>query len=605
MKKIKQEQKKAEKSIDLWNRFIIISIIVFVFLRFFADGLTYPGYNFIWNIYFFILTIIHLFYKKTETEIDKTGILLLLYFISSVFSTGLSPVKGTGVSFNAQILAYWCMFLLIKENFKTDNTKKALLFTIILSGLFVCVYGLYQYFFGLQETRQFIYSRPELLEMLPSTFLDRISSNRVFSTFVYPNVFASFLLFLIPLSFFYTISKEKLPIKITSGIVLILALWNMFLTGSSGGLYILLMILQIMLLFLLFDTKKLKVILPIIILLEIGFVFGCYRAEKLPKMSSFADRVQYWNSAAAVFKEHPLLGVGAENYKYHYTKHKLPETMEAKHPHSILFAALAETGVVGTFFLFAFLVITAVNLFKKARVSPEAAGISFSFLAFLLHNFIDFNFINPSVALLFFITGGLAVADRGKRDIVSRLSLTKYRNFLIILILILTGIGYIRYSFSLKALYKSNRERDINNRRYDIERAEKLYPQNFEIYEKKGDAFNFLFKIKKEASYQRQAEVLYQQAVSLNPFYTASYRKLALLYEDLGDYEAAEKMYLNFLKLYPNKKQYNIEAAVFYKKRGDEANFNYYYEKSKNLFPVTTEEQKITQDYEKWIESQR
>ncbi|MCM8760396.1 MAG: O-antigen ligase family protein [Candidatus Omnitrophica bacterium] len=603
MKKNIKEQKKEK--IDPWQKLVIVSICAFVFLRFFVDGMSYPGYNFVWNIYFFLLTISHILIKKFKIELDKTSTFLLLYFIISTISTGISPIKGTGIGFNANILAYWCIFFLIKEAFKTQIAQKILLFTVVISGLFVCLYGLDQYFAGLKQTQEFIYSQPELLKTLPPSFLDRITSKRVFATFVYPNIFASFLLFLIPVSFFITISKEKLLIRVISTITLFFAIWNMFLTGSRGGIYVLLFILQIMLLFLIFDRRRLKIILPVIILVEIAIVYGGYITDKLPKISSFVDRLRYWNSAIAVFKEHPVVGVGTENYRYYYTKYKLPETMEAKHPHSILFASLSETGLTGTFFLFAFLITIAVTLFRRVRVSSLEAGLAFSFLSFLLHNFIDFDFINPGVAILFFITCSIAIAgQKNTRDINYR-SLTRWCNFLIISMLILTGLNYIRYSLSQRAIGISEREREINRKLYYIERAEILYPLNFEIYEKKGDIFYTLSTLKEEYAYREQAKILYQEAIVLNPVLISSYRKLAFLYEISGDNKLAERMHLKLLEIYPNKKQYNIEVAIFYKKLGDNVKFHHYYEKSKKLIAITLEENMIIQEYEKWIESQK
>ncbi|MCX8082445.1 MAG: O-antigen ligase family protein [bacterium] len=603
MKKRNREKEQKEKRVSPYNGFIIISICIFVFFRFFVDGLSYPVYNFIWNIYFFLLTITHILIKNFKIELDKTSILLLLYFTISSISTGISPIKGTGVGFNAQILAYWCIFFLVKEVFKTVDEKKILLFTIIISGFLICIYGIDQYFFGLKQTKEFIYSRPELLKTLPPTFLERIQSNRVFATFIYPNIFASFLLFLIPLSFFLSISRERIILRVIAMATLILSLWNIFLTGSSGGIYILLFVLQIITIFLIFDTRRLRIILPALIIFEMLFMYGGYTAGKLPKMSSFVDRVNYWKAATTVFKEHPLVGVGPENYKYYYLKYKTPGAMEAKHPHSIFFASLAETGIVGTFFLFAFFITIGINLFTNAKVSMLEAGVSFSFLSFLLHNFIDFNFINPAVAVLFFIGGGLASTNPKENKFNRYRSLTDGVNFLIILLLIFTTIEYTRFSLSQREMALSEEESDINTKLYYIEKAGKLYGNNFEIYEKKGDIFYTIFTFKKELIYKQQAEILYLQAINLNPLLISCYRKLAFLYEATGDYKDAERMYLKVLKLYPDKKQYNIEMALFYKKTGDEDRFRYYYEKSKGLNAVSVEEGMVIEGYEKWIES--
>lgn len=601
----KLQRRKIEKKVSYWDSFIIISICVFTFLRFFVDGLSYQGYNFVWNIYFFLLTIVHILIKKGNVHPGKEGLLLFLFFISSIISTGISPIKGTGIIFNTQILSYWCIFLLIKETFKGEEEKKILFFTLIISGLFICIYGLDQYFFGLEETRRFIYSRPELLKTLPPTFIDRITSNRVFATFVYPNIFASFLLFLIPISFFYSFSIKSPVLKGISILTLLLALWNMFLTNSSGGMYLLLFTLQIMLFFLIFDKKRLKIILPVVILLEFAIFYGGYKTGKLPKTMALADRVNYWKAATEVFKINPVFGVGSENYRYYYTKYKVPEAMEAKHPHSILFASLAETGISGTFFLFAFLIVIFSALIRNPENSEIKNGLLFSFLGFFLHNLIDFDFINPSVAVLFFLVGGVAVAETQNSHYMKNKPLTRMCNFLIILIIGLTVLTYTRYSLSQRTMLYAEREKNLKSALYYIERAEKLYPSNFEIYEKKGDIFYTLFNIKGDTFYKEEVENSYKQAISLNPLLISAYRKIAFLYQISGDYEKAEDSFLKLLQLYPAKKQYNMEVAMFYKKIGDEKKFQYYYNRSKGLFAVTREEGVIIQEYEKWIESQK
>ncbi len=618
------------KDIKVWRGFIIITISVFLFLRFFVDGMSYPEFNFFWNILFFTLAIGQLL-RDLKSTYSKEEILLLLFFLFSVISTGTSPIKGTGMVFNAQILAYWCILLLISRNFRLKDTK-IVFYIILICGLFITLYGIYQHFWGLEQTRQLVYSQPELLKSLPPTFLQRMESNRVFATFVYPNIFASFLLFLLPLSFFPIISRNSLPVRILCFTVFSLSFYNLLLTGSLGGIFIFLFVAQIMLLFLLIDNlpesstttastqnarfmtiektrdqtmvklKRFRCILFFLILFEVFLVSAGYFAGKLPKMTSFEDRISYWKSSICILFENPIMGIGTENYRFHYTRFKQPGGMEAKHPHSILFATLSENGLTGTFFLLSFLIIVSKALFKAAGSSLFFTGIAFSFLAFFLHNFIDFNFINPSVAILFFVSAGLTGVI--KKDKVS-LPLTRWLSYLIIIVVCFTATGYTRYFFSEKNLLKTQGVKDIGGVIYYLERAERLYPDNFDIYNKKGDIFYKLFTETKEPVYKESAENYYLYALSLNPRLSAVYRKLAFLYEYSGKNKSAERMYLNLLDNYPNKKQYNIETAVFYKKTGDEKKFLHYYEIGEKLPAVDAEESNIVQYYEKWIKSQK
>jgi hypothetical protein len=593
------------KGRNIWNILVITSISIFLFLRFFVDGMSYPEFNFFWNILFFTLLIVQLLRDRLKNSYSKEDVLLLLFFLFSAISSGISPIRGTGIVFNAQLLVYWCLFFLIARNFRLNDTE-IIFYIILISGLCIILYGVYQYFWGLEQTRQFVYSQPAILKNLPPTFLQKIESNRIFATFVYPNVFASFLLFLLPLSFFPILFRDKLPVRILCFVILSLSFYNLLLTGSFGGILIFLFIAQIILLFLLFgNTKKFRLILSVVIFFEILLFSGGYFIGKLPKISSFTDRLRYWRASVSVFYESPILGVGTENYRYLYTKFKPPGGMEAKHPHSMFFATLAETGIAGTFFLFTFLMTVSIKLFKASRLSPFFMGLGFSFFAFFLHNLIDFSFINPSAAVLFFISGGLVAAVDKKEKMDYFHPLTKWFSCLILITVVFTGIGYTRCFLADRSLLQAQKERDVNNSLYYLGRAKRLCPDNFEIYNTEGDIFYKLFFLTNKPVYKKSAENSYLYVLSLNPRLSSVYRKMALFYEKTGVNESAERMYLNLLNTYPNKKQYNLEIALFYKKIGNEEAYRHYYVISKGLPAVTIEESIITEGYEKWIKSQK
>ncbi|MBN1445964.1 MAG: O-antigen ligase family protein [Candidatus Omnitrophica bacterium] len=608
-KKNRPVSREEKERFDIRQGLVIISISVFIFLRFFVNGMgneiASPLFNYFWNTYFFILVIIQLVSERCKTVFSREEAFLLLFFLFSAVSSGISPIRSSGMVFNAQTLAYWCIFILIARNF-TKSSSRILFYTIIISGLLILLYGLHQHFWGLDQTREFIYSNPERLKSLPRPYLDRIGSDRIFATFVSPNVYASFLLFLIPLSLFPLSSGEKTPAKILCAAVLFLSLWNLVLTGSFAGIIILAFTAQIMLLHMLVkNTVKFRALLSFLMLFEILIFTAMYSSGKLPKMISFSDRVGYWKSSVQIFRERPVMGAGPGNYRYYYTEFKSPESLEAKHPHSILFASLAENGITGTFFLFAFLIAAAEALFRKSREHVFYVALAFSFLAFLLHNFVDFNFVDPAVAVLLFIPAGIAAAGV-KREIPARFaSLTKTLNCLIISAVVFTAAGYARYTLSERNLYGAWRERNINSKLYYIEQAKKFYPDNFQVYSTEGDIFANILTLRADSEYRKSAENSYRYAVLLNPRLAPAYRKLAFLYAESGKYLQAEKMFLELLKLYPDKKQYNMEAAMFYKKTGNEEKFRHYYELGEKLNAASQEEADIAEGYKKWIESQK
>jgi len=601
-KKIVPERK---KEIDFWRFFVLISVSVFLFLRFFADGLSYPGFNFFWNVYFFLLVVIQLARERLKKKFFKEEFVIFLFFLFSVISSGLSPVKGAGIMYNSQILAYICFFSLIIHNLKPSGVK-VLYYALLGSALCITLYGLHQYFWGLESTRQLVHSNPDLLRNLPPTFLSRLESKRIFATFVYPNIYASFLLFIIPVSFFMFVSDEKKIIRFSSLAVLILAFYNLLLMGSLGGILICLFSALLMLLFVLIkDRKKLGIVVLCLVFLQIAAIFAVYGAGRLPKISSLEDRIGYWQAAVRIFRESPFLGAGPGNYMHNYTRFKRPESMEAKHAHSIFFETLAETGIMGTLLLFSFLVMLLLLFFKREKSPPLLSGAGFAFLAFFLHNMMDFNFINPAVAILFFLAGATAVVLRSGEPVAVDSRLTKCLNCLIIVTVLLVASNYARYTVAEKNILLSQESKSSVSRLFYIDRAIKVFHENFEVHEKKGDLYFNEGMMQKDRMHYERAVNNYLRALALNPYSSRVYRKMAFLCQEKGDMACAERMHLKVLEIYPSKKQYNLEAAIFFMKQGKGEKAEYYYEKSKLLTAATIEEAHLDAAYIKWIESQK
>jgi len=174
-----------------------------------------------------------------------------------------------------------------------------------------------------------------------------------------------------------------------------------------------------------------------------------------------------------------------------------------------------------------------------------------------------------------------------------------------IIMVLLTALNYARYICAEKNLLQSDKEKFLYSRLLYIERAEKLFSENFQVYEKKGDVYLNEAIRSQNKEYYKRAKNFYLSSLALNPYSSKIYRKMAFICEEIGDMCQAEKMYLKVIENYPAKKQYYLEAAVFYKRQGNKKMFEYYYEKSRYLSAATKEEEYINDAYTKWIESQK
>jgi O-antigen ligase/tetratricopeptide (TPR) repeat protein len=96
------------------------------------------------------------------------------------------------------------------------------------------------------------------------------------------------------------------------------------------------------------------------------------RHNSLPE-KSLTFRWYYWTGAARMIAQHPLAGVGWDNFGRHYTSVRLPEAPEeVKDPHNFIVRALAELGIVGGLLVLAWLVRLWWDLTQKP-LPPDAA----------------------------------------------------------------------------------------------------------------------------------------------------------------------------------------------------------------------------------------
>lgn len=125
-------------------------------------------------------------------------------------------------------------------------------------------------------------------------------------------------------------------------------------------------------------------------------------------------RVKLWEASLQMVRDHPLLGVGLDNFLYRYQQgYILPEaTIEPNlsHPHNWLlhfWLSLGLLGVTSALWLLWLFFSTTHRLLRRA-IRPEtralAAGATGSMIDFLVHGAVDNSYFLPDMALMFWIT---------------------------------------------------------------------------------------------------------------------------------------------------------------------------------------------------------
>ncbi len=480
---------------------------------------------------FLIISFHALLRSSVHFRITKITLMLILFIGACAFSisTSVNP-HASKVNFFllcGSVTGYLAAKYLIEM--KNKDLLLPIIVAIVSAAIFVSVNGIYQYYYGLDEMREMInidriresamlykYDNPQNYALY-----QRIVSNRIFSTFVYPNSLAGYLCMLLPfiLQMAYHYRKSFLRIYawicIVSSVVLFLWFYiqslfffipiaigcivlfplaivaALILTASKGG--IIACILTLIVYFILFckDKFSMRKRTVAIILLSLLALFVLIERTLLPsKMKSLTARIDYWKSSVEMIKDKPLFGYGLGTFGIVYPKYRITNAEETQFAHNTYLQIWVETGLVG-FISYTAIWLLAIGAFIKKTFKnglsfPQtAAGLAI--LAFAMHNIVDFDFSIPALSFMAFYFVGLS--DTYNTDKTFNLSLHKNKLIILLVCALFTIIthkfitGYLdaqAYYDAARCVYKETR--DANNALLLLDKALKKNNDNAKIH---------------------------------------------------------------------------------------------------------------------------
>ena len=367
-----------------------------------------------------VVWLVSLILKKRLAEITKKQlakpilIFILIAFLSLLFNYNNLDAAEFLVSFLylLRFVAYTGIYFII-SGFDI-GFKRKILALMIFSGTLIVLGGFVQYFFYPNLRNLYYLGWDEHLYRLFGSFLD-------------PNFAASiislFLIFLLSL-LFSGYSKSK-KIKIFLIVLSVLSFISLLLTYSRSG-YLMFFVSAVSLL-LMYGKKKYVVVLLLVSIIGIVLLPKNLGGEgvKLLRTSSLISRSEYLGNAVTIFRDHPMLGVGFNAYRYAQHRYGFIDESNLRTSHagagtdnSFLFV-LATTGLVG-FVSYLFLWF---KILKKSsdtlRVSAQQVSAQNNFqktiasvtIASTVGIFVNAFFINslfyPSIMLWMWILVGL------------------------------------------------------------------------------------------------------------------------------------------------------------------------------------------------------
>ncbi|MCX6354074.1 MAG: O-antigen ligase family protein [Candidatus Aureabacteria bacterium] len=390
---------------------------------------------------------------------------MLLYFLVLLSQSALRGHRWQGMDFLFQSAGCTAAYFLAKRLSVARRARIIISTALIAGAVIVSLYGLYQAFWGLGETRVML---GDLLKTRAgdSAFVSRAFSLAISSTFFFPNALAGYLVIVVPFvvsllfwkreesqiaaigcclctlavasvawGFFsdlygkplILVSLYAVIIVVVSGLKITgdrgstpwmsvfcvplcaLPLWALSLTSSEGAWLSLGVCALLVPLFLLGKWR-----LACIVLLAMtagASVMLCAGMIPFGLKDSLGARYDYWSAALRIWRENPLLGAGVGSFAGLYPRFRGPLSEEGRLAHSSYLGLGAETGLIGLGAFLCLWIFCLASLWRAARRrEPVPFAVAVSIIVFLIHGAGDVDISVPGITMTLWTLAGLGTA---------------------------------------------------------------------------------------------------------------------------------------------------------------------------------------------------
>jgi O-antigen ligase len=312
----------------------------------------------------------------------------------------------------------------------------------LLAGLLVVFWvGFNQHYGGLEQTRRAFeemktnaVQSAELQKLDTPEFRRKLESNRIFSTFVYPNTLAGAMLLFLPPTLFalWQMSRRASSFmgKLLVGLWAYGGLACLYWSGSKAGWLICLGMVLCAFLHLPIGKKiRWGTAIGLLALGMAGFA-AKYSGYFSKGATSAAARTDYWRAAWQLSWEKPLLGSGPGTFQEGYKRLKSPESEMARLAHNDYLQQAADSGWPGFVLYSSFIWGSVVFLYRiwRRRAKSEqpnwpAFALWLGVAAFATQSLVEFGLYIPALAWPFFLFLGYLWRQIGAQNQIDKHSL--------------------------------------------------------------------------------------------------------------------------------------------------------------------------------------
>lgn len=128
-----------------------------------------------------------------------------------------------------------------------------------------------------------------------------------------------------------------------------------------------------------------------------------------------SNRYDFWRVSLKLTEQHPLVGVGADNFSEGYLQERRSGE-QPQYPHSVEMSVLSQTGAIGSFVFLLFLGLAGLAVARARRHTTSAmltAGCAAAFAYWMLHGSVDWLWEFPVLGGTAFVLLGIAISRSG------------------------------------------------------------------------------------------------------------------------------------------------------------------------------------------------
>jgi len=406
--------------------------------------------------------------KEVPPDFVLCGLLIFVFAVPSVIgSVALTASLVQTIQFGAYFLV-WGLVVSLLDN---EQSHEILIDCVLFSSVIIMGYAVYQYFSGFDATREVLKNIDD--QAFRGIIETKLGQKRVFSTFIYPNALAGYLLIVFPLCVVRLKIARSIKEKLFYISLTALSVYVMVLTQSKGGLIVLSGLIFLMLWFWVPEKGRKYV-----------WVLGCFGALfwvwaiACSKMNtgSWMARLDYWKSGMHMVRDHLFVGTGPGTTGYVYPKYMIAGAEETKMLHNNFLQFLAEWGLV-PFICFSAFWCLLLQKSKAIFQDPVSTACALGLTAFLIHSLVDFDLYVPGIAVLAFAFHGMIL----RRAHPTSIKIRTWQKFgiCVVLVLVLAPAGlylwkYAKADFNTYTAEKAIRAGELKQGLNLLEDAKKM-----------------------------------------------------------------------------------------------------------------------------------